>query len=141
MEDQINALSRSSGQGPNLQLFGRNVPQILTKIKQRARQFRDVPVGPVGLHVKLADGMNGWEAPIEACIGKTLKTFVVTNHGDAQKLKQIFRECNDRETDCLILPKHSRYNVADKSPDGLLTIEQVGWSVGRSVGWVVFVIL
>ena len=77
-------MERSDGSSMNLNLFGKNVSTILGKIKQRRNQFEDEPVGPVGRHVKLAEGMLQWEKPIEACIGKTLKSFVVTNHRDLQ---------------------------------------------------------
>ena len=84
VQNQVQSLERSEGTGMNMQIFGRNVPAILQKIQQRRAQFEDEPVGPVGRHVKLAEGMMEWERPIEAAIGKTLKSFVVSNYRDLQ---------------------------------------------------------
>ena len=53
----MQSLERSEGSGTNLGIFGRNVPAILHKIRQRRNQFEAEPVGPLGRHVKLAEGM------------------------------------------------------------------------------------
>ena len=92
VQNQVQSLERSEGTGMNLNLFGRNVTAILQKISQRRAQFEDEPVGPVGRHVKLAEGMMEWERPIEAAIGKTLKSFVVSNYRDLQVKTEEERE-------------------------------------------------
>ena len=69
--------------------YDRSMPRLLQRISND-RSFREQPVGPMGLHIKLLRPL--WSQTIEAFLGKALNAFVVTSKADQMKLASILRE-------------------------------------------------
>ncbi|KAA8566319.1 hypothetical protein EYC84_008908 [Monilinia fructicola] len=66
--------------------FDRRMPDLLQRIQQD-RGFRQKPVGPIGLYVKLRDPK--WAHILEKSLGNILNSFVVTNKEDQARLQKI----------------------------------------------------
>ncbi|KAB8293183.1 hypothetical protein EYC80_007527 [Monilinia laxa] len=66
--------------------FDRKIPELLQRIQQD-RGFRQKPVGPIGLYVKLRDPK--WSHILEVTLGNLLNSFVVTNKQDQARLQKI----------------------------------------------------
>ena len=97
MEEDIERLSgrgRRSGaswaQNPNL--FGQGYDRLLHEVEARVSrgEFRHPPVGPIGMHLELADAH--WGLGVQAAIGNLLGTFVLHDEKDLQ----VFRQCARR---------------------------------------------
>jgi chromosome segregation ATPase len=81
VERQIQNL-RGSRQAPARQ-FGPKVPEILSAIHAHAASFEAEVVGPVGQYVKFNDARHEeWSTAVSACVGKTLRNFVVASQND-----------------------------------------------------------
>ncbi|KAI9052501.1 hypothetical protein LZ554_003845 [Drepanopeziza brunnea f. sp. 'monogermtubi'] len=78
-----------SNQGDQLAGFDRVMAGVL-QIIQNDRGFREKPVGPVGLHIKLLQPK--WSNAIESKMGAALSGFVVTSKPDQLRLSDILRK-------------------------------------------------
>lgn len=74
-----------------LQLFGDNLPKVMEEINKKRRQFREMPIGPIGMHVELVD--MKWSMPMDAIIGSHLRSFITHHHEDRLILDSILRAC------------------------------------------------
>lgn len=72
-----------------LQLFGDNLPEVMEEIRRRSREFRHKPIGPIGIHVELADPK--WSLPMDAIIGSHVRSFITHYHEDRVLLESILR--------------------------------------------------
>ena len=63
---------------------GDGVVQLLSKIKANTRQFRHVPIGPIGAVLSLQN--DTWATAVEASIGAFFNNFIVDNDQDFQTL-------------------------------------------------------
>ncbi|KAI3869436.1 hypothetical protein MKX03_020990 [Papaver bracteatum] len=70
---------------------GEKVLQLLHSIERRHREFTVPPIGPIGAHLNLVNG-DSWAYAVEAAIGWMLNAFIVTNHGDFQRLRECAKE-------------------------------------------------
>lgn len=70
--------------------FPRNMHNLLRAIQQE-RRFRDKPIGPIGLHVKLRQ--PEWVDVVERVL-PGLGGFIVTNHADGVLLKSLMAQQN-----------------------------------------------
>jgi chromosome segregation ATPase len=76
-----------------LQSFHNNMPNAFREIQRRVKEFRDAPIGPLGMHVKLRDPKDeDWVKILEKMFGKNLNAFLVTNFDDRKKLESILQK-------------------------------------------------
>ncbi|WFD34498.1 RNA helicase [Malassezia cuniculi] len=69
--------------------YGPTMPHVLEAIRHE-RRWKDAPVGPIGLHIRLRD--MRWAPLVEAVLGDVLNAFCVTNHADRELLTAILRK-------------------------------------------------
>jgi len=71
------------------------MPKAFIAVQRRVRQFKDPPIGPLGMHVKLKDTKDEeWVRILERLFGRNLNAFLVTNHRDRKQLSAILEENN-----------------------------------------------
>ena len=86
--------SSSSGQDRRLNQFGRNIGQVMNAINQSKSKFKEMPIGPLGMHVKLEPGHGRqWGKAVEKNMGVSLRAFVVSNASDQRVLTDLIRQC------------------------------------------------
>lgn len=73
----------------NVTAYGSKVPQLLRAINQE-RRWKQKPVGPIGLYVKLKDAK--WAGVLEIVFGDMLNAFCVTCHHDRVLLMELKRQ-------------------------------------------------
>ena len=83
----LHGLRRS--QGNPLAGFGGNMRNLIKAINRDSR-WRQKPVGPMGLHVRLQKAM--WSHQLERTFGGVLNAFVVTNNDDHKMLKALMKK-------------------------------------------------
>lgn len=88
IESRIEAAKRS--QKNSLAAYGEKMPRFLQSIQ--SERWREKPVGPVGVHVKLNDPM--YSRALESFFGPSLNAFIVTNLDDQRTLKRLHRAAN-----------------------------------------------
>ncbi|GAM83237.1 hypothetical protein ANO11243_012230 [Dothideomycetidae sp. 11243] len=88
-EGQLSSLLRS--QGDQMKGFNDNMPKLLKAIQNETR-FRQKPVGPLGLHVRLKK--PEWSPIVESIFGGVLEAFVVTNPQDQSILRTLQQKCS-----------------------------------------------
>lgn len=72
---------------------GDRVIQLLRVIEKHHHKFKQPPIGPIGVHLKLIDG-DRWAPAVENAIGKLLNSFIVTDHKDSLTLRSCAREAH-----------------------------------------------
>ncbi|KAF2155192.1 DNA repair protein Rad18 [Myriangium duriaei CBS 260.36] len=104
----------------------------LLKAIQNEPKFREKPVGPLGLHVKLLK--PEWSSIVESTFGGVLDAFVVTNTHDQAILRGLQQRCNC-PGDIYIgdaRPIDISRNSADEAQDTLLSILQIDHDLIRN---------
>ena len=89
-----NQLEQSRGGGP-LAPYGVRLEELMSVIG-RTRWQGEVPIGPLGVGVKLKQ--MKYENVIHTQLGSLLSSFAVTTPADARQLRTLFRECTGRGT-------------------------------------------
>lgn len=89
----------NSDRGDIMAGFPKSMPQLLQKIRTD-QGFRETPVGPIGLHVRLRE--SKWSQLLESVLGTMLSSFVVTSKADQTRLSGILRQFS-LEHNCPIL--------------------------------------
>lgn len=51
-------------------LYGRNAGNLLKEMDRNASSFKEKPIGPLGMHVKIKEGKREWARPVELCLGQ-----------------------------------------------------------------------
>jgi structural maintenance of chromosomes protein 6 len=74
----------------DLAKFHQNMPAAMEAIKRNRNQFKDMPIGPLGIHVKVK--RQEWAKLCEVIFGKNLNGFLVTNFEDQQALRSILHK-------------------------------------------------
>jgi chromosome segregation ATPase len=69
--------------------YDANIPRLMKMIRDDSG-FREKPVGPMGLHIKLLNPI--WSNIIETTIGRQLTGFVVTSKVDQMRLSGMLRQ-------------------------------------------------
>jgi len=100
----------------SLAVFGRTCSKVDRMVKQAQREGRWTgPVaGPIGAHIKIASGKDGFAAIAEHALGsKSLDRFVVTNDRDRKLLQQIREQVGCQSNECGIfqVANSPRYQV------------------------------
>jgi chromosome segregation ATPase len=86
-EAQLQALARDRAN--IMAAFDSKIPRLLNQIRQDDR-FREKPIGPVGLHIKLLKPI--WSTILEKSIGSILSGFIVTSKPDQALLSGLMRQ-------------------------------------------------
>jgi structural maintenance of chromosomes protein 6 len=69
------------------------MPKAFNEITRRGKEFRDPPIGPLGMHVKLKNAKDEeWVTILERLFGRNLNAFLVTNHDDRKRLATILEQ-------------------------------------------------
>ncbi|KAH8592255.1 hypothetical protein B0O99DRAFT_549081 [Bisporella sp. PMI_857] len=115
---RLQALDNSRGDA--MAGYERGMPDLLKRI-DRDTGFKETPIGPIGLYVKLLK--PEWSPVVEAVLGGMLNGFVVTSKADQARLAPMMRQfgCNGN-----IFIANRSPNFAINEPDaGLETILRV----------------
>ena len=93
--------------------YDKNMPRLLQTIRSDGG-FREQPVGPMGLHIKLRKPM--WSNLIEAVLGRNLNAFVVTCKADQMRLSSILRRFG-MEFCPVLIGNHHPIDTTGHEPD------------------------
>ena len=93
--------------------FGENLPEVMLKIQSKIKQFKFKPIGPIGLHVELAD--MSWSKSMDAIIGSHLRSFITHDHDDRRLLESILKSCNCQNSVINLSP--DPIDIRDGEPD------------------------
>jgi chromosome segregation ATPase len=93
--------------------FDSKMPQLIRQINNE-QCFRERPVGPIGLHLKLLD--PEWSYTLETMLGATLTGFIVTSKADQQILSGLKRQLGLDYVPVLI-GNHNHIDVSRNEPD------------------------
>ena len=75
-------------------MFGEKMPNLVAEIKKNANKFGQMPIGPIGLEIKLKKDITKQEATlIEIELGDVLKSFIVDNFADRTLLNRLMQKC------------------------------------------------
>ena len=115
--NDANAVTRRLG------MIGNELPRVVAEIEKT--RFRERPVGPIGMHVKVKDGHGRrWGKAVEKILGWMLKAFVVTNTEDQYTLKGILMRLNCAHFIKIVYQeRRARYDIPRL--DGALTVNDV----------------
>ncbi|GAA5994173.1 DNA repair protein SMC6 [Rhodotorula paludigena] len=108
-------------QGDNLLSFGQKTPDIVRMIRQE-RGWREAPIGPIGLHVKL--DKQQYAGVLESFFGATLNAFIVTSREDQQRMSRIFSHLRvDHQTPIILNQPDANFDHRTGEPDpSILTV-------------------
>ena len=87
-EERLNGLVRDKGKQEGA--YPANLPRLLRAIREDG-SFQQMPVGPVGYHVRLLK--PSWSSILEKSFGAALNTFIVVSKRDQSKLSELMSRC------------------------------------------------
>lgn len=119
-EDTIRSLTKDANQA--LSGYDPKVIRLMTMIKDD-KQFRERPVGPVGLHIRLRNPI--WSNILERSIGNILGGFIVTSKADQQRLSELMRRFGIENSPVVIGNNHPidlRGHEPDESLETVLRV-------------------
>jgi len=85
--DEVKHLEQANRNASKLGKFGGDIVRIRTLIDRNQNRFKQVPIGPIGAHLKISD--KEWSHTVECFMGKTLFTFIADNLQDARTLREL----------------------------------------------------
>lgn len=109
-ETQLNDLNRNRGE--IMSAFERGMPNLLKMIDQEVG-FRQKPVGPIGMHVKLLHPK--WVDVVERVIGSHLNAFVVTSKADHTRLSDLMKRAGVKSP--ILIGNNHPINTSGNEPD------------------------
>ena len=65
------------------------MPAVVVEIQRRRNEFKEMPIGPLGVHVKIRESKEQWADICENIFGRALNGFLVTNYEDLKLLQGI----------------------------------------------------
>lgn len=86
-EERLNGLIKDRGQQQGA--YPVSMPRLLKAIDED-KSFREGPVGPIGMHVRLLNPM--WSSILEKSFGGVLNSFVVTSKEDQNRLSILMQQ-------------------------------------------------
>lgn len=89
LEEKLDSLRMSQNVG-KLAKYGRGYVELIKEINLRAREFRDKPIGPIGLYLTVKDPQ--WTVAIENALLSLLNAFICTNFNDESLLYQLIKK-------------------------------------------------
>uniref|UniRef100_A0A0E0LYC2 RecF/RecN/SMC N-terminal domain-containing protein n=1 Tax=Oryza punctata TaxID=4537 RepID=A0A0E0LYC2_ORYPU len=91
---------------------GQRVRNLLKSIERQERRFNIPPLGPIGVHVKLAS--ESWSFAVECALGRLLDAFIVSCHRDSVILRECAKEVNYHNLQIIIYDfAKPRLNIPD----------------------------
>ena len=115
LQDDINRLSSQGSD--RTALFHERMPHIVAKIKRY--RSKDPICGPVGCHIKLAEGMRDFSYAAEICLRRFMSTFIVHNREDQSALQKIFNSEGAGQLAIQFLVKERRREHAKSIQGGI----------------------
>eukprot|EP00941_MAST-03F_sp_MAST-3F-sp1_P002344 g2344.t1 len=101
---RLAALKRQSRGGGHsaAAVYGQNLPDLLKLIERNKRHFNRMPLGPLGLHIKLKD--KQWGKAVEANVKQVLSSFVVHNNQDRKVFNKLRKQarCSFNEANVIM---------------------------------------
>lgn len=110
-ENQLQLLNRDVGQV--MAGFDSKMPKLLQQIRNDGG-FRERPVGPIGLHIRLLKPI--WSSVLEKSIGNLLSGFIVTSKADQLRLSSMIRRMN-LDFCPVIIGNHHSIDTTGHEPD------------------------
>lgn len=98
--------------------FRQNMAQLVRAVDNETR-WRNKPVGPMGLHVKLKN--QEWSSQIETTFGGVLDSFVCTNKEDQMLLSQMMKRVQC-QVNIFIGPDRPLDTTGKEPDEGILTM-------------------
>jgi chromosome segregation ATPase len=86
-KNNLHELTKSKAS--TLSVYHKNMPAVMVEIQRRKKEFKDIPIGPLGVHVKIKESKEQWADICENIFGRTLNGFLVTNYEDLRLLQSI----------------------------------------------------
>jgi len=106
--------------GDIMAAFDPRMPQLINAIR-RDNEFREQPVGPIGLHITLTDAI--WTTLVERTIGNNLGGFVVTSKSDSIRLTQMIAKSGVRRPVPVLIGNSQPIDTSAHEPEqGQLTL-------------------
>lgn len=105
-----------------LAMYGDSIPKLLQLIEQNKRNFSQIPIGPMGIYVKLPEDYRNKATAFDLVVGSMLNSFLVANGRDKALLSKLRHQakCASYEAKIIITKRlNARYNSV-RSPDGSL---------------------
>ncbi|KAG2065304.1 P-loop containing nucleoside triphosphate hydrolase protein [Suillus decipiens] len=116
-------ISQCKEKGQNaLAPYGRDIKGVLDQIA-RMRWHGDVPVGPLGMHVKLKD--MAWADLMRIQLGSLMSAFAVTDARDRPQLKRLLDQTKNFHVNIIISERDLFDFSAGEPPDHILTVLRV----------------
>ncbi|CAK5284121.1 unnamed protein product [Mycena citricolor] len=102
--------------------YGNHIQEVIQAIK-RSRWHGEVPLGPLGIYVRLKD--SRWTDLLQTQLGKTLSSFAVTDGRDVAPLKKILMDSgNPKVTIHSFQPDLFDFSRGEPAPH-ILTVHRV----------------
>ena len=83
-----------------LSVYHKNMPAVMGEIQRRKNEFKEMPIGPLGAHVKILESKEQWADICENIFGRSLNGFLVTNYEDLKILQSILEK---KDWYCIVL--------------------------------------
>ncbi|KAG2155901.1 P-loop containing nucleoside triphosphate hydrolase protein [Suillus bovinus] len=116
-------ISQCKEKGQNaLAPYGRDIKGVLDQIA-KMRWHGDMPVGPLGIHVKLKD--MAWAELMRIQLGGLMSAFAITDARDRQQLKRLFDQTNNSHVNIIISERDLFDFSAGEPPDYIPTVLRV----------------
>lgn len=112
-EKHVKQLSAGGGAHTGALQFGPEHPEILKLIEENAARFRQTPVGPVGMFIKLKDPT--WNTAVTTSCGATLQHYVVGSQADRQALADLCKRSRLRVPEVVVMPFDDREYAIDET--------------------------
>ena len=118
-------IKRLSSQGSDrTALFHHRMPNIIARIKRY--KSKEPITGPVGSHIKLAEGMGRFSYAAEICLHSHLATFIVHNKEDQNALKDIItNEGAGSAIQIALTVREKRQSSASSIPGGVSLLDAI----------------
>jgi structural maintenance of chromosomes protein 6 len=94
--------------------FHPRMPELLKTIQKERGRFSEMPVGPIGKHIKLLQ--PAWTLVLEKYFGATLNNFIVTSKADQDLLNGLARKCGIENFRSFVT-NHGPLDLQSKEPD------------------------
>ncbi|KAF9564177.1 P-loop containing nucleoside triphosphate hydrolase protein [Agrocybe pediades] len=120
--DNANNMIKSAGQSAQDALvpYGKNIKGVLEKIRGM-RWYGDMPLGPLGVHVKARDPQT-WGELLRNQLAHLLCAFAVTDGRDRAQLKKLLTDSGNQRT-LIIIYEKDLFDFSRGEPrQGLLTV-------------------
>ena len=106
--------SLNSDRGNVMAGYDAKMPRLIQTIRND-RGFREEPVGPIGLHIRLLK--PSWSALLESTLGNILNGFIVTSKADQMRLSDIMRRLGVQMFCPILIGNHHPLNINGHEPD------------------------